>query len=49
MKEPVTSVVTEINCFEVFLSASVADCLVGSRSFWLYIALKFLLIFLPNP
>ena len=49
MKEPVTSAVTEINCFEVFLSASVADYLVGSRRFWLYLALKFLLMFLPNP
>ena len=36
-----------IALFEAVLSASVADCLAWSRSFWLYLPLKFFLIFLP--
>ena len=32
---------------ELFLNASAADCLVWSRSFWLYLLLEILLIFLP--
>ena len=32
---------------EVVLNASVIDCLAWPRNFWLYLLLKFLLIFLP--
>ena len=35
-----------LNCFpEAIFSASVADCLAWSRSFWLYLLFKLLLIF----
>ena len=37
----------QIVLLEAVLSASVADCLTWSRSPWLYLLLKFLLMFLP--
>ena len=47
IKSPVNSAVFWITFFEVVLSAFVADCLTWSRSFWQYLPLTFLLIFLP--
>ena len=47
IKSPVDSAVFSINIFEIILSASVADYLARSRSFWLYLPLKVLLRFLP--
>ena len=44
---PVASVAFQIVLLEAVLSASVADCLTWSRSPWLYLLLKFLLMFLP--
>ena len=45
IKEPVDSAVFWIALFEVVLSASVTDFLAWSKSFWLYLLLKFWLIF----
>ena len=41
MKSPVASAVFWIILFEVVLSASIADYLAWSRSFWLYLPFKF--------
>ena len=43
IKSPVASAAFWIALFEAVLKASVADCLAWSRSFWLYLPLKFLL------
>ena len=45
-KSPVASAVFWIALFEAVLSASVADYLTWSRSFWLYLLVKILLVFL---
>ena len=47
IKPPVASAVFWILLFEVVLSASVANYLAWSRRFWLYLPLKFFLLFLP--
>ena len=47
IKSPVASAVFWITFSELVLSASVADYLAWKRSFWLYLTLKVLLIFLP--
>ena len=47
IKSPVPSAVFWINLFEAVLSAFIAGFLAWSRSFWLYLLLKFLLLFLP--
>ena len=47
IKSAVPSAVFWITLFKVVLSASLADYLPLSRSFWLYLPSKFLLIFLP--
>ena len=41
IKSPVASTVFIIALFEAVLSASVANCSAWSRSFWLYLPLKF--------
>ena len=41
IKSPVASAVFKIALFEAASIASVADYLVWSRSFWLYLLLKF--------
>ena len=41
IKSPVASAVFSITFFEAALSASVADCLAWSRSFCLYLLLKY--------
>ena len=46
IKSPVVSVAFLIILFVEVLRASVADCLAWSRRYWLYLPLKFLLIFL---
>ena len=43
IKSPVASAIFVIGIFEAILSASVADLLVWSRRFWLYLLRKFLL------
>ena len=48
IKSPVASAVFWIALFKAVLSASVASCLAWSRSFWLCVLLKFLLIFLST-
>ena len=48
IKSHVASAVFFITLFELVLSASVADYLATSKSFWLYLPLKFLLILLIN-
>ena len=45
IKSPFASAVFWIALFEAVLTASVADCLVWSRSFWLHLLFKVLLIF----
>ena len=45
IKSPVASAVFWIAFFEAVSSAYVADCLAWSRNFWLYLLLKFLIIF----
>ena len=47
IKSPVASACFWIALFEAVLSVSVTDNLAWSRSFWLYLLLKFILIFLP--
>ena len=45
IKSPISYAVFWIACSEGVLNASVPDCLAWSRNFWLYLMLKFLLIF----
>ena len=47
IKSSVASACFWIALFEAVLSVSVTDNLAWSRSFWLYLLLKFILIFLP--
>ena len=47
IKSPVAFAVILIAIFEAVLSASVTYCLAWSKGFWLYLSIKFLLIFLP--
>ena len=46
MKSPLASGVFWITLFQEVLSASLADFLAWPKGFWLYLPLKFLLIFL---
>ena len=48
IKSPIASAIFRIAVFEAVLSASVANYLAWSRSFWLCLLLKFLLIFLST-
>ena len=47
IKSPVASAVFWIALFEAVLRVSVVDCLAWSKSFWLYLLLKFSLYFYP--
>ena len=47
IKSPVASAVFSIALFKAVLNSSVTDCLAWLRRFWIYLSLKFLLIFLP--
>ena len=47
IKSPVVPAVFLIRFLEAVLKASLVDCLAWWRSFWLYLPLTFLIIFLP--
>ena len=47
IKSSVVSAVFYAALFELVLNANVADYLIWSKSFWMYLPLKFLLILLP--
>ena len=47
IKSPVASAGFWVTLFGKVLSASIADCLVWPRGFWLYLPIYFALIFLP--